>query len=624
MNLPADLTDQRGRDWARRIPTLVLSVGAAIVGLLGILASWGQPAGYADDIAEATSWGTMLACIPAGAAIAAVLLGWFVPRLGAWTVAVAVTPWFYGESPLWFSVVAWAWAGVVALDLALVVRQRSVSHWMSVRAPSQTRWQADHHLGARLMAALLLAAAVATGLLLWHGWRDDARALAERAVPVETEVTAVDTVFDSVFVKLDGAEREFFVDDAHDHPVGSTFVVFTDPTGQMAPYGAEDVDPSDWSIIGLPLGAGLLLLWVVVVELGRRRRRVEALATGGGASMRALIGRHPLDGGFVVFAVDDAAGTRPLAYLPKIEQLVPRTGSEPTGVRGGIEDARGIVRRLFGAPTRARRGGAYGRFRDEARFASDDPFADDRLVAASIVGLVSDGSLCVLEVPDGDEQLMLGAVRPARDTVIAKTLIAKTLSHLPPRSAGYRAAETGVERTSPIAQLGLVLLHRSARFGWVALAAAGFVVVPWLQDSGAAPFVTLEAGAVIAVVSMAWWVVGRPRVTTSRWGLRLSRIWHDRLVLAADGPTVRRSGQKVVLELPGLTRVFRPRRFLSERDQSSELDQIAAAVEGLAQRDQLGQLAHWAPGRLRWLPSSGTLVGLVALACWLVPALAAK
>ncbi len=608
--LPADVHDLRADGWDRRVPTLVLTLGPPVVAVLAVASVWNEPAVYSGDVAEVSSWSWFLVGIPIGVALAAVLIGWFAPRPGAWAMAVGVFPPLFSEgsdgSGEWFALVGWAWLAVVALDLVLVLRQRALvaSTTPAPPATGARPWRADHHLLVRGALAAVVTAGIAVGFTQYAGWRSDVRALADRAVPTALPVSRVDTAFDSVFVEVDGREREFFVADAAEHPVGSTFVVYVDPTGAMPPYGAEDADPSGWSDMGVPIGAGLLLLVVVGPEVGRRRRRVEALASADDAGVPVLIRLHPLHDGIEVFADTDPEGLRPLAYLPTLEVLLRRDAPLPRWIDDDREEYPGLV--------------------------------GESLQPARVVGLVSDGSLCVLRTaaPDGDVAV-LASVRPARDRWTLRTVAFRLGNRvLGDRVAGRlsghgerdRPSEEGhdLEPGSTPALVRRLLLgaRLAAPVGVAALLVLGLVALPWLNEgepAGPEAFLlAVPAGSLAAW----WWGLRRDRVLPSRWGLRLTSTWLDQLVLPAEITEVRRLGHGVVIEL-GEDEQFElgPDPLLDEHAQQQELDQLVRAVDGARQRARDGLFDRWESNWPRRLPSVTTVVGLVVFAVWAIAGL---
>lgn len=643
MTAPTSLTLAEGRQWARRVPSSVLAVGPVVVAVLVVASIWNEPAGYSGDVELVTSWSEFLLGLSFGPVFGGLLLGWFAPRLGAWLMALAVLPWTFGddtiaETAVWTSLIAWVWIAVVLLDGVLVLRQRSLSEWAPAPSASPVRWRAEHHRGVRLVAAVLLLAAITFGFVRWLDWRGDLRALAERAVPVAATVTESDTFFDSVFVELDGETREFAVNDARDHPVGSTYTVFTDPTGEMDPYGAEDADPAGWAGVGIPIGVGLLLLGLVTVEVGRRRRRLEALAADGGPGVRVLVRPHPIHEGIEVFAVDDLAGKEPFAYLPRLEPLVPRSEAEATGVRGGLQDLRDLLSHVLGVPGRRRadlEGPAEHRFvDDEPEFLEPEP--DDELVEATVLGLVRDGSLCVVRIREQGEELVLGSVRPARDSRTVHALwqaavdrVLRRPSAAPRTTRMKESVEPRYEvprrrREDPgelswIARHGLRVAYKTARFGPLALPLIGYFGVRWLlAGEGLGPGVLVPA-AFVATFAAWWWGLARGRVLGFPRGLRVTYGWLDHVVLPGEIIEVRRLAHEVVLELEDDEQYgFLAIDVLSEPDRQSELDDIIATVARAREEARAGRLGRWESSWPRRIPSSSTLVGVVVFVAFVL------
>lgn len=646
MNPTTDLTAERAARWTLRVPTLVLTLGPTIVGLLAIASIWNDPGGLSGNLDEVTSWGEFLVGIPVGIAAACLLLGWFLPRPGAWAMAVAVFPPLvhddlFPNGANWFYPVAWGWIAIVALDLVLVLRQRDLSSWLPTRADGDPteRWRADHHLGARLLAGILLVGAVVTCVALYLNWRNDARDLSRRAVPVAAVVVSNDTFDDSVVVKVGGKRVDLFVNDAAEHPPGSTYTVFTDPTGRMAPYGAEDADPSGWSDMGIPVGAALLLLTLNCVEIGRRRRRAEHLAADGGHGARVLVRWHPVHDGVEVFAVDDTAGEHPVAFLPKLEPLVPASSTDAGGARGAGEDLTGFVRHLAGLPdpTDARV------TRHDHEDGTEDPDADDEpglaeLRQARVVGLVSDGSICVLRIQDGGEEIVLASVRPARDRWTLRTValegpsrvmghpLVRPLAKLAERRSNRiletnedHAPDRGEFRPSPLLRTAVRLLRRAALAGPPLLVLVGLIGLPWFLRGEGLGFGAIVPALVVGRFAEWWWNLAQPRVQGSRWGLRVRQGWLDHLVLPEEITEVRRLAREVVIELgENDAYEFGLDPFLDEPYDQRELDAVVATVE----RARLDQAAHqntsWVAGWTRRLPSPGSVAGLVVFAVWAI------
>lgn len=605
----AELHDLRADGWPLRVPTLALTLGPTVVAALALASFWNEPAGYSGDVAEVSSWSELLIGIPVGVALGAVLIGWFAPRPGAWAMAIGVFPPLFSDASTdggggWFSLVGWAWLAVVVLDLVLVTRQRALVARPTPAPAGPRAWRADHHRGVRALVAAVVVVGITAGFTQWMGWRDDVRGLADRAVPTPLPVTRTDRVFDSVFVRVEGREREFFVGDAADHPVGSTFVVYVDPTGAMDPYGAEDADPDGWSDMGIPIGAGLLVLWVVGVEIGRRRRRVEALASVPDEGVPVLIRLHPVHDGVEVFADTDHNGQRPLAFLPALELLLPRDGVLPRWATDDVD--------------------------------ADEPgFIGDHLQPARVVGLVSDGSLCVLRTPgpEGDVAV-LASVRPARDRWTLRTVALRAgnrilgqrvigaLRGATAHEATADEGDHGLESVPALVRQALLLARRAAPGAVVALCLLGLVAIPWLNEGEpGGPEVLLLAAPAGSLASW-WWGLRRERVLASRWGLRLTGTWLDQLVVPTEITEVRRLSNALVLEL-GEDQTFElgPDPLLDEAAQQRELDDLLAVVDTARARAREGRLEQWGTWWPRRLPSVTTAVGLLVFAVWTIAGL---
>lgn len=630
---PVQLTSDRGRAWARRVPTTFLTLGPALVAFLAIASVWDEPGGVSGDVAEVTSWGEFLLGVPIGAALAALLTTWFAPRPAAWVMAIAVLPPFFPDGYGWFGVVAWGWVGIVVLDFVLVLRQRGLSAWTPVSTTRSRRWRGDHHLGARLVAGIVLTAVIATCCTLWLHWRGEARELANRAVPVEVEVTDVDTFVNSVFVKIHGRTTELYVNDADEHPVGSSVVVYTDPTGQMGPYGAEDADPAGWSDLGIPVGAAAGLLLLVLFEVTRRRRRVETLAGRDDPGVRVLVAPHPVHDGLEVFAVDDLHGDNPLAFLPKLEMLVPYVRDEASGFQGGLHELGRFVRFLLGVPVHRLELDSARPLDPMHGLEGNNPWEDlldAGIREASVVGLDNDGSLCVLRLP-GHEHAMFASVRPTRDSWTVRTLwsigVQRLLGSRLLPAGRHRLTARVLDDFEPPGEvvanepppLTLGALQRSARVGPPCLVLVALMGLPWALQGDGLGFAALPPSLAVSSFAVWWWALGRPRVLLSRWGLRLTYGWLDHLVLPSEITEVRRLAQEVVVELEdGEYYEFEASPVPDELARQSELDNIVTTVEQSRRQALEQQLQRWEPHWPRRLPSSATLVGVCVLLSWAV------
>lgn len=642
MSTPEALTLEHASRWGLRVPSLVLTVGPITVAVLALASIWNEPGGLSGDVDEVTSWASFLIGVPIGAALAALVLGWFAPRPGAWAMAVAVFPPLVGDALFpdggtWFTPVAWAWIGVVFLDLALVLRQRELAFWAPTLGRNSTpaRWQADHHLGIRLVAGALLGSVIVVCFVAFGNWRGDARALAARAVPTEVTVVSSDTAFDAVEADVDGKRHEFLVNDASEHPVGSALVVYRDPTGTMRPYNPEDADPDGWSMLGLPAGGAGFALYLVLVEIGRRRRRVEALASSEDPGVGVLVRWHPVHEGLEVFAREDRAGEQPVAFLPALEPLVPRAKDTPTGIRGGVRDLVDLVRFFVGAPELDR--ASAEKIEDLGAYVPDpsDGIQLDVLQEATVLGMASDGAVCVIRFPEDGPESVVASVRPVRDRWTVRTLVLVALDRVLPSGKGKRKARPGDraravaisahedmgedESPSPLVLRVTALFRRTAPASVPAVVLLGWFGVPWLMD-GLDPGIGDVAIALIAArLACWWWDLGRPRVTTSPGGLRLGGRWFDLQVAPAAITEVRRLAREVVIELgEDESYEFSEDLLLEEPERTRELDEVVTVVERA--RSENRQEAGAETRRPRRVPSSTSLVALVVFSAWVAAA----
>ncbi|MDT0201664.1 hypothetical protein [Nocardioides sp. AE5] len=426
MHTTADLTMARAQAWGPRVPTLVLTLGPAVLLVLAAVATWNQPAEYYSDVTVATSWGEFLFGVPIGVALGTVLLSWWAPRLGSRLLAAAFVAIALEDGPAgvaddfvlgdWvLAALCAAWVLLVAFDSWCLIRQRAASEWLPAPRTGSSPWYAEPHRAARFALAAGLAAAISFGLARYVDWQQEAREYATRAMPIQATVTAVDHFVDSVRVDVAGKEVELFVNDSSRHPVGSTYTVYTDPLGRMGPYGVEDVDPDGWADMGIPIGFGVLGIYVLLVEIPRRRRGVEHLATHGGPGVRALVTWHRYENGLEVFARDDPAGRSPLFLLGGLVELY--EGSLPRTQDWGEDPD------------------------DDADWADDDvDWADDDLeprrplYEARVVGLGGDGCLTVIHIDGAEEGIALGSTRPSRDPWTLRTRLVRHWDRLTGRA----------------------------------------------------------------------------------------------------------------------------------------------------------------------------------------------
>lgn len=424
------LTLAHGQDWARRVPTTVLTIVPLAVVILFVASFASEPGGLTADVDEVTSWTTLATYVLVGVGTALLLLGWYAPRAAVLPAAAVMLPALFvsnplDEAPWWLFLVAYGWLLLVVMDICLLLRQRGRAPGSPpVATPGPPRSTTDHHRGIRLVSCVVLACGVVAALTIWFDWRSDLRAFAARAVPVVGEVTEVDSGWGSIQVEVEGEELEFFVNDTAAHPVGSAYLVHTDPEGEESPYGADDADPGGMSLIGIPIGASLAGAWIVVFSMGRRRRRVEALGAGIGGGLEARVEWHPTDDGFTVFAIDDVEGRHPLFLLPKVESLVEYSQPERSGVRGGIDDLREMARLVTG--------GAREWPPDDDTYDDLDDLDDDSgpLRHAVVTGLAGDGSLCAVHLIENGERHTVVSLRPARDPRTLRLLRARVLDRL--------------------------------------------------------------------------------------------------------------------------------------------------------------------------------------------------
>lgn len=116
--------------WRLHIPSGILTTGPIITVVLIIAMAWNEPDQYASTITEATSWRILFDSAGTGVIIAAALSAWIAPRLASVTQAIGLQPWVAQpvDHPL-YTFFIWLRPVLVALDVLLTLRQRSLATW---------------------------------------------------------------------------------------------------------------------------------------------------------------------------------------------------------------------------------------------------------------------------------------------------------------------------------------------------------------------------------------------------------------------------------------------------------------------------------------------------------------
>lgn len=597
--------------WPLRVPTVLLTHGPLLSLAVIIATSWNEPGQYSGTIEDATSWLTFLESVSEGVAIAAILMAWYAPRAACVVFAVLVQPWVIEpiDHPA-YRLLYLIWPAIVLLDFVLRARQRAIAtrieRFSSVHGPLEVLdlpW-------LRRALATALGAAVVAGMGLWVHERNELIALGERAEPGIGVVTAVDTAFDEVDMRVQRKTYEFFVDDASEYKVGSRHRVMVDPTGARRPYGTEDADPDGWSDLGVPVGGGLVLAGLVAFVPGRRRRRLQDLATHETVWVGALAREHPVHSGMEIFAIDDTSGARPLVFLPALAPCflldpVPRR-SLRSRLAQWIRDLRDWANsksdELWDEPM------------DEDVETEDDEIdlpEPGTLEEVEIAGLHADGALCLVRFRDSEE--VLANVWPARDRWTVRYLALRLVETVTP-SRDSTGEFFAVPR----------LLRGTAHIGPALIGVLGFLACWWgYSDTG--NLLINENGAFLIASSLtlgwlagSWWEWEAPSIRRSRFGLRIPARLHDQLVPAAQLREVRRLNLSVLIELEDDTIEFVAPIDRSKRTRQEMLDTVERhATEALVTADSAPPWPPWLP---RMLPSQATYVAVGVALMTVLPA----
>ena len=629
------LTSADAAPWRIRVPTAVLTVGPLLSLAVIIAVSWNSPDQYSGTIAQAASWRTFGGNALTGVALAVMVSAWFAPRICCTALALLLQPWVIEplDHPAYWALV-WLWPVIVVLDLLLTLRQRSIARWNDGVPDVPDRVEVLDVRGIRIAIAALLVVAAVAGLALWLHARSELLALGTRAVQDTGTVTSQDLAFDSVDMRVNGRNYEFYVNDAAEYAIGSVHTVFVDPLGEHRPYGTEDSDPDGWSDLAVPIGAAPVVAMLVGFVPSWRRRRLRELAASGPVWTRALVREHPTSSGVEIFAVDDPDGRVALVHLPALEPCLPAP-------EHGAADG----------PLHSRLGGALAMLSDLLKGAEWDGLDDEwdadlddldedwdedddgwqpsflTMTEAAITGLHSDGSLCLIRVGVGAEAEVWANVRPARDRWTVRSVFMRPLYRRPARRSDQDTSATTRE-PQPESFLVPQVIRATAIIGPLLVAVASFAVQRWMFEGEPLatedPIASVPAGLQAlgaAWLAGTWWSRRFSLATSSRYGMRIRGGLGDVLAPAARIRDVRRLRESVTIDLDGDDRVvvFAPldRR---EHERQDLLDETARIAEQA--RAESASAPTLPPGLPSVLPSSATLVAAVTALAALAPCFA--
>lgn len=610
------LTLITGRAWARRVPTLVFTVGiplSAVVYAALMVMSPGTDYYAADaptELRAQASWSMFGEGALTGGVAAAALTAWYAPRLSGWALAAGSLPALFDWSWPWLPLFGWIWPAIMTADLVLSQRQRRLVP--ELQATARGDWQVVAYARARSVALVVIAVGivVALGLHLW--WRHTSLEFADRAVLADGVVTSVDEDVDEVTARVDGKKEVFAVWDAGDYPVGSHLDVWVDPIGKEEAVIPEDADPQGGEFLSFFVGflaylglmAGFVFRW--------RRDRAESLAASP-ASLRVRVRPHPDKDALVIYAFDDPDGREPIGLVSRPRPMQRRVAA-------------------LGAPEKVP---AWWEEVEVPR--SDDDDVDDawgdedlegpalwpRMAVAEVVGMTHDGVTCVVREPDGTPWT---SATPLRDAWTLRAAMGRLhgrprdLAPPPvPRDLHQAAREDDESQPTARTMAFASVLRRLAAPGVVALGGVGLLVLPWLYDGG----LSLDVVPVLACMafwSAGWWRLGHIPVRRTAAGLWLGGPLFDRLVDPSQVRDVVRRDDRVRVELAGpeadvdAVWTWRPDPRLPAAEREADISRVVGAVEAARARAVPGtQLVRpaWLP-RVR--PSEPVVIAAVNVA----------